>query len=340
MRMLALTALLFVGTHALAKEAFVSVCDRHPGVIRGLVEATSRQCDQIDSATLSQIGELTVRAKISELRASDFQGLNELWQLSLRNSDNTIGKFPKNLFENIRSVSFLTIVNARFTSLSQREFAKLDRLTYLDFDNCSVGTLEPGFFATMSNLQGLEVPAESLVNELYPFKNLDSLAISGRDSNHLSKNFFLSFERLAFLGLERVSLDGAPIDLFSTLSGSVDFELIDADLKPFASGQIAWPKQIGTLYLSFKEAAPVLPPGLFDHGSFSINRIRFFSSMPLEHIPDNYFVNIKGLKEIDVFGSPLTKTSKSAINGVPRVLGLPVNFGVTETGGTTEEWAP
>lgn len=60
----------------------------------------------------------------------------------------------------------------------------------------------------------------------------------------------------------------------------------------------------------------------------------------LHKIPEGHFQNIPNLSRIKFEGTPLSQTSKSTFKGILRVSGLPTNFGVTDTGGTSEEWAP
>lgn len=341
MRMIALTALLFISTPSLAQETFVSVCDRHPSVKKELTHFLKLKCEKIAPENLLSFKRLWVEARIGELRARDFQGLTNLKHLRLENTYFEVAEFPLNLFEFIRSITSLIISNADFLSLPKDTFSVLGQIYSLQFNNCQVGAIQPEFFAPLSTLKFLNVPANAVLNLPYPqLKNLSILSLSEGSLSHLSKTFFNSLSKLGHLSIKSMSLENVPHDIFSPLSPIRAFRFEDVDLSPFAKNLVAWPEKIDFVTIRFSSTPAVLPIGVFDQSQITINTVILQDNPTLEHIPDNFFLNINDLKFVDVSRSPLSKTSKSAFRGVLNVVGLPTNFGATETGGTSEGWTP
>lgn len=339
MKTLSLIFILLITTQAFAEEAFVSVCDRHPAVRDGIVKVTTTRCDELLPRHLARIDNLEVRAKLSGLRASDFKDL-DLSRLSLESTDNEVVEFPSDIFKNIPNLRTLSLRNANFDRLPDQTFSQLNNLVNLNIEKCRVGKLGPEFFIRWPHLTSLRVPADSMMNRHYPtFETLVDFGITDGSLDHLSNIFFGSIKRVLFLTLTRVALDGAPYDLFASLQNP-EFRLRDTDLKPFAEGRVAWPTKIEFLSIEFVRVSPELPIGLFDQPNLSIRGITLRGNPSIEQIPDNLFIHIDDLEQVHVTGAQLSRTNKSAFAGVPQVIGLPTNFGVTDAGGLSPEWAP
>lgn len=340
MRNLALIFILLITTQAFAQEKPISGCDRHPKVREALEQLMGLPCQKILRSDLSRLFLLEVEVNISELTESDFRGLHELGHLILKNSDHSVSQFPTGLFKNTPRLKQLRIVGGNFSSLPKDEFSKLINLTALEFDDCHLGTLTPDFFAPFSLLVTLQVPADSLLNQPYPeLTNIWHLSISGGNMGHLGMTFFNSLPNLISLNLRDVSFENAKQDIFSSSIMVSLFSVFDVDLGPFANGRVDWPKKISTLVISFSEKPAILPVGLFDHSPLEVGLVSLEFNFTLQVIPDNLFVNLAGAPSVNVNRAPLKQTNKAAFNGV-QVFGLPENFGVTDTGGTSEEWAP
>lgn len=189
----------------------------------------------------------------------------------------------------------------------------------------------------LKRLKGLTINTSS-INMGCSFKNLvviDSLVLNGGSVKDFSFSFLSELKRAKRASFSNFVIDDDFMMLFKG-SRIAFLTLIDTDLTNLRLDRI---QTIG--HLTQIEIFDLHRTSLHNvfNGATGITFVNI--KMPnLNYIPDDMFQGLPDLILVGFKNTPLANTSKAAFRGVPRVLGLPINFGVTETGGSSQEWAP
>lgn len=159
-----------------------------------------------------------------------------------------------------------------------------------------------------------------------------ALLLHGGSLRRFSENAKGRLRNRGTLTLSEVELDNNLSELVGDSRKTIS--LVNTDLSKLNFSDRVWKNK--AINFSIEDDFRSSLPRIFN-GTQTVQSLTI--KMPnLEEIPEDMFEGMK-LSSIFFSNTPLSKTSVSTFKGVS-VFGLPTNFGVSDTGGTSEEWAP
>lgn len=131
--------------------------------------------------------------------------------------DSNITKIPKNLFQNIKELIYVDVVNSGVRNISVTDFLGAKQLTHLNLSRNAIETLEPKLFVHVPSLLVLDLSFNGITNiSDYTFDHLDKLT-----TLILSNNKLVRFEiNQRFADLEVFSIE----ENFLTFIGQTIFQ--------------------------------------------------------------------------------------------------------------------
>ena len=156
-----------VGVRQEGAVAAAAVCGRSPGVRAAIVAVLDgRSCDSIDDFDLREVGEIELFGRqASALRAGDFEGLVNLWELTVID-----GALDVSLLRGLGNLRRLTLLRNGIENIAP--LASLGRLQELSLVGSRVMDLSP--LRDLSGLQFLQLTSNRIVS-LRPLATLTSL---------------------------------------------------------------------------------------------------------------------------------------------------------------------
>lgn len=170
--------------------------------------------------------------------------------------------------------------------------------------------------------------------DLSKFISLGFLQLNGGSANDFSRGFGTALWYRSELVFSNFAASNELSSIIDQGAGQT-MRFINSDLTDLDFNNPLWKNK--KIDVKFEDDSKDFFPSVFN-GSTSVVSITI--KMPnLHSIPQDMFKELPNLRDLNFRDTPLTETSKATFQGI-QVFGLPTNFGVTETGGKSEEWAP
>ena len=205
-------------------RAFVPVSQRTPQVRDAIVRAVQREAPSVQSAADVTEAHLTAITRLNleltnPVKASDFDGLTGLTELSLATA---LTSLPVGFLNEFSNLTVLSWEDLELSSLPTGVFDNLTNLTELYVGGTELSSLPAGVFDNLTNLTELDFSAgqlTSLPDGIFDqLTNLTRLGLSGTQLEQLPDGIFDELTKLTKFSLGRTQLTSLPDGLLSGLS--------------------------------------------------------------------------------------------------------------------------
>ena len=244
------------------------VCERTLAVRDALVSAAGvDDCSDVTITVLGRIADLDFSGDgLGELKAGDFDGLDELEELDL--SNNALASLPSGLFADLEKLETLKLGGNALTALPAGIFSGLASLEELRLGGNPVGSFPLNIFSGLAALRILDLEDMGLTGlrgtvfgELAALEDLD---LKNNRLTTLPPSVFAGRGALVILDLEGNDLANLdPAGLFSGLDALEDLDLRDNELATFVRGTFFGAEGLVTLSLQNNRIA-ALPDRIFE----------------------------------------------------------------------------
>ena len=236
------------------------------------------------------------RHRIAQIHGQPFHRLKTL--NTIRLDFNTLSNLQVEVFQNLFSLSFLSLSGNVLTSLNA-SFQGLERLSYLSLSSNNLNTLQGGCFQKLFNLERLYLRDNQLVS--------------------LNKNLFSDLNSLAFLTLHRNKLQTLPNELFKGLTNLEYLSLHGNELTILSSNLFHELTNLEILYL-YDNKLEYLPKELFK-GLIKLEKIHLHRNK-LRDLPVELFQLLSNLKNLRLDGNNLTVLPVNLFEGLTNLENL------------------
>ena len=244
------------------------VCERTLAVRDALVSAAGvDDCSDVTITVLGRIADLDFSGDgLGELKAGDFDGLDELEELDL--SDNSLASLPSGLFADLEKLETLKLGGNALTALPARIFRGLTSLEELRLGGNPVGSFPLNIFSGLAALRILDLEDMGLTGlrgtVFGALAALEDLDLKNNRLTTLPPSVFAGRGALVILDLEGNDLANLnPAGLFEGLDALEDLDLRDNELATFVRGTFFGAEGLVTLSLQNNRIA-ALPDRIFE----------------------------------------------------------------------------
>ena len=244
------------------------VCERTLAVRDALVSAAGvDDCSDVTITVLGRIADLDFSGDgLGELKAGDFDGLDELEELDL--SDNSLASLPSGLFADLEKLETLKLGGNALTALPAGIFRGLTSLEELRLGGNPVGSFPLGIFSGLAALRILDLEDMGLTGlrgtVFGALAALEDLDLKNNRLTSLPASVFAGRGALVILDLEGNDLANLnPAGLFEGLDALEDLDLRDNELTTFVRGTFFGAEGLVTLSLQNNRIA-ALPDRIFE----------------------------------------------------------------------------
>lgn len=267
----------------------------------------------------------------TELQKKHFEGFTNLERFDLRGTEGEIEKLPENLFEDMKTLTWVRIRVAKII-LPDELFAPLENLEFLELGHNKLETLPAGFLKNQKKLSQLNLWGNSLRNLnkesfigldcvkeldlsangivsfesdlLSPLVNLTDINLNGNNLESLPEGFFANNKKLKFAKLmeNRVPLKTLPSGLFANLTDLNEL-FLKADLEILPENLFEGSENIARLKLD-RNKLNNLPEYLLQDQK-KLTSLQMQENL-IDDLPENFFLGTPSLSELDLSGNQLT----------------------------------
>lgn len=287
--------------------------------------------------------------RLSILKASSFQGLNDLSGIYIGN--NGIKILPGGIFGGLYHLLELDLNSNLLTELTVGIFASLVWTERLDLSNNNLTILHEGTFTTMAAIRYLDLSRNNLTtfqnNLFHPncklrhldlsnnnlraienlafvsLENLHGLYLQHNSLNTLGENLLHRFRRLSILDISHNRLTDMPVSNVS-LHNLFVMRVSNNNIGTIASLALSNFPGVSNLDLSNNRIKTIVPG--------SLNKAPFLNSIRLnynrlERITDDLFGNMTYMEFLHVENNGLVEISSKSLNGMEKLwhVGLQYN---------------
>ena len=233
-------------------QVSVTICDRTAAVVDAILSriSTTNDCSEVRSTQLAAItGTLNLGSRnLSGLQAGDFDGLNSVTGLDLRN--NRLAVLPEGIFDDLTSLTSLHLGTNDLTtlpdginelvSLPDGIFDQLTSLIRLRLDGNDLVTLPDGIFDQLTSLTSLHLWGNELVSLpdgiFDQLTSLTSLVLAYNDLRTLPDGIFDQLTSLNWLSLSANAFSTLPDGIFDQLTSLTRLGMAYNDLHTLPDG--------------------------------------------------------------------------------------------------------
>ena len=285
------------------------ICVRQPkvqsAILAKLPDVTD--CALVTNADLEGITgkmQLATTRYISDLQASDFEGLSNLQQLSIYQVQH-LTALPSGVFAHLTNLEELYLMNNKnLTTVPAGTFEGLANLRLLKIEqNTDLATIEPGLFDDLTNLQTLRIRFNAIAE--------------------LPDGVFDDLADLRTLDLQHNSLTELPDRVFDNLFKLRELILLQNELQVLPSGVFDSLFELRTLFLNRNEIAS-LPEAVFD--DLAELEGLWLNSNALTELPDGAFDDLADLRTLDLQHNSLTELPDRVFDGPVNLHALYLNY--------------
>ena len=247
---------------------------------------------------------------LTNLPAGVFDNLNSLTHLSLHN--NALTNLPAGVFDNLSSLTDLDLSwNRALVSLPVGMFDSLTSLTSLYLSYTDLTSLPVGVFDSLTSLTYLDLRGNDLTSvPVGVFDSLTSLTyldLRGNDLASLPVGVFGSLTYLTHLDLSGNDLTSLPVGVFGSLTYLTYLDLFGNDLTSLPVGVFDSLTRLTDLDLSWNRALASLPVGVFDSLT-SLTRLNLRGNDAMSCLPVGVFDSLISLVSLSTSGSPFARS--------------------------------